>query len=254
MIRGGRSTVRSCLGLALVLALLGSVHAQSVYRWTDQQGRVHYSDAPSDTVNATVIECPPPPTPQQLEDAQQRIRREQQALTEMQARRSAADRQEGVIPPRALGPLPANETSGYMRTRGTGVSCEWRPERSPAYAYRFSLALQVHDDVPVGAFIEAEFENPPDEAHPLLATAVIDVSGPGQVKVVDVFLLTPLVDTIRCGNHRVTVRLYRSRQSRELLGTHQQLIQSRFDSALWTALGKNAFDYLQRNGHVCPYP
>lgn len=246
--------MRRYFGLSLLLALFGSVHAQNVYRWTDQQGQVHYADVPSDTVKATEMQCPPLPTPQQVEEAKKRIRREQQAVAEMQARRSDADRTESVIPPNALGPLPANETSQYMRTRATGVSCERRPGPSSGYAYRFSLALQVHDDVPVGALIEAEFANPPDAAHPLLATAVIDASGPGQVKVVDVFLLTPLVDSIRCGNHGVTVRLYRSPQSRELLGTHQQLIQSRFDSELWRALGTNAFDYLLHYGHVCPYP
>lgn len=246
--------MRRCLSLSILLTLIGSVHAQNVYRWTDQQGRIHYTDVPSHAVKATEIQCPPLPTPQQVEDAKQRMRREQQAVEEMLAQRLAADRTEGIPRPSGLGPLPSNEASRYMRTRGVGVSCEWRPGQPPNYAYGFTLALQVHDDVPVGAVIEAEFENPSDAARPLLAQAKIDDSGPGQVKVIDVFLLSPLVDTIRCGNYGVSVRLYRSKQSRELLGTHQQLIQSRVDSALWRALGPNVFDYLSRHGHVCPYP
>ena len=249
-----RQKVQRCFGLVVLLALLGSAHAQGVYRWVDQAGRVHYSDAPPAAAKAKEIDCPPPPTSEEVEAARQRLQRNQQTIEQIRAQRSATEQATaGRSPPAALGRLPNNTSSKTMRTLGTGISCDWN--KGPAPVYQLFLRLQVREDVPVGALLEAEFENPADAMHPLLASGVITASGFPEVKDLDVPLLPPEVDTIHCQNYKVTVRLYRDRQSRELLGTHHQLIQSRWDSALWKSLGRrNGYDYQSEHGHVCPSP
>ena len=146
--------------------------------------------------------------------------------------------------------MPDPATSEYMRTLATSISCDWRAQPRPVHT--FSLSVRVRQDVPVGAVLEAQFENPTDSKRPLLASAVVAASGFPEVKNDTVFLISPPVDTVRCKNYEVIVRLYRSKEARELMGTHRQQVQSRMDSALWEAYGDNASERFARQGHLCP--
>lgn len=233
---------------ALLVVLAAGAYAQKVYRWVDEQGRVHYSDVAPEKAKATEVPCPPPPTPQQVEEAQRKTERAKSAAQARTTRDGSTG--EASVTAARLGPLPDNAASEYMRTLSTGVSCDWYERPRPLHV--FSLRVQVRQDVPVGAFLEAQFENPKDPEHPLLATATIEASGFPEVKQDSVFFISPKVDTIRCKNYQATVRLYRSRESGELLGTHHQLIQSRIDSALWETYGEDAFARFGRQGHLCP--
>ena len=58
--------------LALVLA--GVVTAQ-VYRWVDESGRVHFGDRPPDAKEARPVAVTPGPSKEEVEQAQQRLRR-----------------------------------------------------------------------------------------------------------------------------------------------------------------------------------
>lgn len=235
----------------LAMFIFGTAQAQKVYKWEDEQGRVHYSDTAPEKAQRTEVPCPPPPTPQQVDEALQRAQRTKQAAEDAHAARAAATHAASTPATAAsLGPLPDNAVSEYMRTLSTGVSCEWREQPRPLHT--FTLRVQVRQDVPVGAFLEAEFENPKDPARPLLATATIEATGFPEIKQDSVFFISPKIDTIRCKNYDATVRLYRTRESRELLGIHRQLIQSRMDSALWEAYGEDAFLRFGRQGHLCP--
>ncbi|EXI74759.1 MAG: hypothetical protein AW07_01687 [Candidatus Accumulibacter sp. SK-11] len=146
--------------------------------------------------------------------------------------------------------MPENATSEYMRTLAAGITCDERQPSPPLH--RFVLNLRVRPDVPAGAYLEAEFENPLDAHKPLRASVELRASGFPEVKREDLSLLSPMFDTVRCRNYEVVVRLYRGQASRELLGTHRQTIQSRVDSALWQAYGENAMARLLEQGHLCP--
>lgn len=62
-------------GLALTMGLLlGAVHAAGVYKWRDEQGRVHYGDrSPGDSARELKIR-PPSPSAQVPNEAQRRER------------------------------------------------------------------------------------------------------------------------------------------------------------------------------------
>ena len=239
-------------GLLAVTILLfaSSAAAQTVYRWVDQQGRVHFSDVPTEDAKASEVPCAPTPTSRQVDEARQQAERQRQALgaaAAARAQREAAPRHGQAV---AREPMPENATSEYMRTLAAGITCDERQPSPPLH--RFVLNLRVRPDVPAGAYLEAEFENPLDAHKPLRASVELRASGFPEVKREDLSLLSPMFDTVRCRNYEVVVRLYRGQASRELLGTHRQKIQSRVDSALWQAYGKNAMARLLEQGHLCP--
>ncbi|MDR2031153.1 MAG: DUF4124 domain-containing protein [Azoarcus sp.] len=82
--------------LILGLCLSGAALAGSVYRWTDEQGQAHYSDAPPAGVearavgrgNITVIPAPPALTPEVLEANRRAYRKasEERRFAELQVR------------------------------------------------------------------------------------------------------------------------------------------------------------------------
>ena len=244
---------RSGLLLAVAILLFASqALAQKVYRWVDRQGQVHFSDVPADDAPATEVPCAPAPTSRQVDEARQRAERERHAVAAAAAAR--AQRDAARWPGKASGvpaePLLENATSQYMRTLGTGVTCDER--QSSRLLHTFVLQLWVHPDVPVGAYLEAEFENQLDGRKPLRAGAELRAPGFPEVKAQEVSLVSPPFDTVRCRNYEVVVRLYRGRTARELLGTHRQQIRSRVDSALWKAYGENAIERMLEQGHLCP--
>lgn len=138
----------------------------------DRQGQVHFSDVPAEDAQASEVPCAPVPTPRQVDEARQRAERERQTVEAAAAARAQRDaaRWPGKASGVAVEPLPENATSQYMRTLGTGVTCdEWQPSR---LSHTFVLQLWVHPDVPAGAWFEAEFENQFDARKPLRAAAI----------------------------------------------------------------------------------
>lgn len=233
--------------MILLLLTLASATTQSgeIYKWTDEQGRTHYSDAPPDKSKAKVVPLPPPPTQEQVDGARQRVRQAPKSRSSpSESERETAD------PSAGPGPLLDNQMSEYMRSLSTLVGSDFKNRERPAF--NFSIRLRVSQDVPPGALLEAEFENPADAAHPLRADATITVtSGFPQVKMDEVTLMSPWVDDIRCRNYKAVVRLYRAAGSRELMGTHIQDIQSRFDSRLWRSADES-MERVLRSGQLCP--
>jgi Domain of unknown function (DUF4124) len=58
--------------LALVL-LVSPLAAAQVYQWEDEQGNVHFGDAPPEGVNAKAVDLPPGPSDQEVESAQRKL-------------------------------------------------------------------------------------------------------------------------------------------------------------------------------------
>lgn len=235
--------------LALLLALAvwaGPGQAQGIHKWVDEQGRTHYTDRPPDKGKARELPCPPPLTEQQLKAGREAAEQARRTLESGGAAAGANLPRPGTPP----GPLPANEVSEYMRTVATGVDCDWRDRDRPVF--RLSIAVHVRADVPEGALLEAEFQNPAEPSRPLRASATVrSTRGYPQVRLDQVLLVSSEVQDIRCGRYPVEVRLYRDGRWRELIGTHRQDILSRFDSRAWISAADWA-ERLLRDGYVCP--
>lgn len=95
------SLVARTLALALLLAA-AAAHAQ-IYRWTDEQGRVHYGQSPPPGAKASPVDSRVPPasgpaqpapdlSQQEREFQQRRIEREQKAAAEQKTAAQAKQR------------------------------------------------------------------------------------------------------------------------------------------------------------------
>ncbi|MEF8754219.1 MAG: DUF4124 domain-containing protein [Accumulibacter sp.] len=238
----------SIIALSVLPPVLAT--AQTIYRWVDEHGRTHYSEHSPEQERAGVVDCPPPPSAQEVEEARKRSERSRSEAERLQRDRQSRDSRERPYQPKDLGPLPLNAASELMATRGTGCLVDWR--EAPLLKFAFTLNLNLHENVPAGALIEAEFENPLDPADPLRSSVVVEVSGKTQVKQLSVSLMSPSVTVIQCRNYLVRVRAYRDAKSREVLDTLEQQIQSRVDSTVWQQLGEEyAIERLSLHGHVC---
>lgn len=58
--------------LGSLLMAAGWVHAAGVYKWTDEQGRVHYGERPPSAEQAEQVEIENRPSPRQYSDAERR--------------------------------------------------------------------------------------------------------------------------------------------------------------------------------------
>jgi hypothetical protein len=208
---------------ALLLAMAAS--AGGLYRWVDDQGGVHYSDKALENAKARELEIPHSPSREEVDSAQQRTEQMKKDAVQMEQ-----SRQSKVAPRAPLGPLPQNVASEYLTTTGSGVLVDFNGSRP---RFSFNLVLQARDDIPIETYLMAHFENPGNPSAAMVVTERIKLAG--GVKEAGLVLRTPEFDMIRCKTYEVLVNVYRSESNRQLLGTHRQLIQSRYDSGLVTS-------------------
>lgn len=199
----GRHALRALLVAPLLLA---SADAQ-MCKWVDEYGAVHYAEACPEGVGAERVEIderaapgPPAKTPQ----------------SPFVGRDPDADAR--TLSLQRLGPRPALTSSRYLRT----TSAEVRPDDISLGA-QFIIRLMAADRLPKGALLEARFPDP---------------SRPGQASH-ERFVYEGLSPIIRlasrpakrfhCWNYHVFVSVYRDETRAELLDTHEQVVQSRYD-------------------------
>ncbi|MCB1740626.1 MAG: DUF4124 domain-containing protein [Gammaproteobacteria bacterium] len=130
--------------LLLLLALTTSVAAE-VYRWTDEQGNVHFSDCPPEDCARQLQDAPPTPSPEDVQRAQERLDRVKQFLRKLDAQREAAraDPDSNSTsgppspPPRSLQPVcfsDANEWLGAERSQNSFDPISPEPLQSGTHA------------------------------------------------------------------------------------------------------------------------
>ncbi len=85
---------RLWLSVVTVLALTASTEAADVYRWVDENGRVHYSDQPHHGGEKPVRVAPATPRDPDLAERQQRQQRLLQIYAEDREREEAAKRKQ----------------------------------------------------------------------------------------------------------------------------------------------------------------
>lgn len=124
------------------LALLGALnlaHAQDVYKWTDESGKVHYGDAPSDHAKqrATKVETKiHTPTDEQRGAASERAGRIKQSwgdrMQKEAARKEAEEAMANSAPPAGIPPTVIMEAPTQA-----GTSCEAQKQAYEAAAACF---------------------------------------------------------------------------------------------------------------------
>jgi hypothetical protein len=237
---------RRVLALCVFAVFAFAARGGEIYKWTDAQGQVHYSQTPPDDAPVQVVPIQPSP---------ERAKAMPAKPTEQQPTQSSRPPTEAApgVPPEGpsgrLGPLPENQVSEYLRTLATlvGIQANQRPPQ-----FRFSITLRVRADVPVGAVLVASFEDPGTAGHFLGAKArVVMTSGYPQKIEDEILLQSPTFTEVRCRNYAVVIRLYQDPTSGTPMGTHRQLIQSRLDSRLLRA-NPDWMTPFQRAGQVCP--
>jgi hypothetical protein len=118
--------------LTIVLSVLAPVSSAEIYRWTDDQGRTHYSEVVPEKYRKTAKPVSPPapaPTPDQMREAQERSAREK-------ARAAAIESSERKPQP---GLPPAATASGSLKKRPEQVPDERTDCETWARLYKESI-------------------------------------------------------------------------------------------------------------------
>lgn len=112
--RGG--VLAASIGWVVCLALSGAASAQ-VYKWVDENGKVHYGDAPpdrNDSKKKSVKINTPPPSPADRDAAVKRAEQERRTLNHMTESRKRADetarKQSAATTSTGTSPPPGSET------------------------------------------------------------------------------------------------------------------------------------------------
>ena len=198
-------------GIVIVIAmiLLGAT-----YKWVDEEGRVHYSDQPTDSYKTKEVEIESGPSRKEVQESREIAERQQQR---------ARAQQEQYQPPMVtslplaeLGSLPENESSEYLETVSTGIY--FNTEKLIA---QFSITLKAKKNLPSGAYVEVYFPNPANPINPLVVGKV------RKGNISEVFISSPELTELKCWNYEIVAYIYRGSSKSKLLGTHSQFVQSR---------------------------
>jgi hypothetical protein len=183
-------------------------------KWVDEQGVTHYATECPDHIKAQEIETQPPPSQQQVEEAD---RRSEQWLQQLKSRREQATAARSLSFDE-LGPLPENEKSQYISTTATGISFNLLD-----ISGRFSISLKANSNLPPGAYLEARFPNPSSGGNAVIVGKALETAGS------KVMILSPEFKGFKCWNYTIRIDVYADKSKTELLGTHHQSVQSRVD-------------------------
>lgn len=184
----------------------------ATYKWVDDEGRVHYSDQPTESYKTKEVDVEPAPSQEDVDEAQKiaekwRSKQERQQLSTGPS-----------LPLSELGPLPENESSEYIETVASGIY--FNTEKLVA---QFTLTLKAKNRLPTGAFLEVHFPNPSDPFNPFVVGKVRKGGAS------EIFVSSPDLKGFKCWNYEIVTYIYRGRSKSKLLGTHSQFVQSRFN-------------------------
>jgi len=128
--------------------------------------------------------------------------------------------------------LPPSKESEYFSTTTSSFSVDVGPLQGNRYIlqYRYFIHVLIRKKLSPSNYIEVEYQNP-DGSDPIIVSNNVSVlnralfnSNPrGYI------FSSPMVSGIKPNtNYLITIRLYESRKKEILLGTHKQLINSRY--------------------------
>jgi hypothetical protein len=209
-----------CVLVPLTLSSAEVASATTVYKCVGPAGRVEFRETPCNGGEQITVDAPCPSTEGEADSEELRRLREYNEGVGQRLEKERQAREQSRPPEsfRALGPLPSNAVSKYLQTLGTGFSIDAKRRTA-----RYTITVKVKPTLPRGAMLDVSFANPAAPEDPFMLTKRWD----GRSKTV--FLMSPEFHGLRCGNHRITISIYDTADKRQLLGTHNQLVQSRID-------------------------
>jgi hypothetical protein len=175
-----------------------------LYKWTDEEGNIHYSDMPPGQKKVQEIDIQISPSQPK---SQSTIEQLEESKTQQPYRRSF-EGSSAVL--KDLGPLPENISSKYLITKSTGITIvNWKKGIA-----QYSIMLRAKPDLPYDAYLEAHFDNPKDSSTPL----VVGKLRKGGQK--EIFIMSPEFQGLKCWNYEAVIYVYRDKTKSQLLGVH----------------------------------
>ncbi len=216
-----------------------------ICKWVDEKGVTHFADVCPENADAESVTVEKGPTEEQLRAARLRS----QALQAQRDKPVSSPHTDMVkvqsLPLEALGPLPEQARSQYLRTSQASVLVEsLNGQENVRPTARFILTLQATYLLPEGSLIEVQF---PDAGNPDRTTVDSKVM---RRQGASLTFLSPPSGNFRCWNYPVKVLVYADESRETQIGTHEQLIQSRFDLPLLNEHPNRLEGWAQ--GGACP--
>ena len=193
--------IGTCLFLVIFISFGG------VYKWTDEEGNIHYGDTPPKQKKINEVDIKPAPPRPKLR------------LTPLVQKKQHFEGQSLSF--KELGPLPSNASSQYLTTQSSGVSIV----NYKVGIAQFSISLKTGIGLPARAYFEAHFENPDNPGTPLIAGVSKEAGNP------KIFIMSPGFKNLKCWNYQTVIYIYTDSTKNKLLGTHKQAIQSKINIA-----------------------
>ncbi|MEH6588739.1 MAG: DUF4124 domain-containing protein [Halioglobus sp.] len=108
--RGNSVLLRGFRGLLFFLVIFSAASHAQVYKWVDENGKVHFGDSPPEAANAQAVDLPAGPSEKQVEQAQQELQQTLEARQQSDAVSTAAASDDVVTP---TGPQPVPDFACY---------------------------------------------------------------------------------------------------------------------------------------------
>lgn len=210
--------IPAALGLGALLFLIPGW--SDICKWVDEDGVTHYADRCPENVGAEQVEITPPPSAERIEEARRQAESLQRQM-ESSAKPARASGAYRSLTLEALGPLPENAISTYLETLGADLTFSFDDLTS-----QFALTLRAREGLKPGAYLEVNFPDPADPSKTSMVSRTLAKER------LSVQALAPKSASLKCWNYEVEVLLYADGSKTELLGSHRQTIQSRFDLKL----------------------
>lgn len=219
--------MKSAALIAVGCILFAATTLAGVYKWTDSNGNVHYTDVPPSGVPVQPLKPDPAPSLEEVEKARARLEAMTQTVQRQEQKRARAAEINRL---RRLGPLPPNESSEFLQTTGTGISYHWGDKDVTA---TFSISVSVKPTVPhMSAYIEAHFEHPHNPGTPMVDGKL------WRWGMKELSFSSAPVTGLQCRHYTVTLKVCHSRGCEQkkhdvksnVLGVHRQRIQNRIDT------------------------
>jgi hypothetical protein len=202
-----RRVHRNSLLTGLITALLITSAYAQMCKWVDENGVVHYAQTCPEGVETERIEIEEPAQPH--EQAQSPSSPYLGLDPDTSARSLSLQR---------LGPPPEFTQSRYLVT-----SSALMRDDEASLGGQFIIRLRATDRLPSGALLEARFPDPSRPGQATHESFVYEGLSPM------IRLASRPATGFQCWNYHVIVSVYSDATKAELLDTHEQIVQSRFD-------------------------
>lgn len=199
-------------------------------KWVDSKGVTHFAETCPEDVEAETVEVTEPPTPGVTTDSTTG------AYTSRDPDISA--RSQSLA---KLGPPPVHTTSKYLQTAATSVRLD-----AASLGAQFIVRLKPTRRLQPGSMVEARFPDPANPGEAVFESVLYQGITPAMR------IASPPLRGFKCWNYHVVIAVFSDSSKTTLLGTHEQVVQSRFD--LTRVADEKDFSRATSGRGNCPQP